>query len=120
MYKIIFYTDKRGESEVGEYIANLQKKSDKDSKIKVNKIISYIDMLSEKGIKLGQKYVKHLRNDIWELRPLRDRILFAYISNNIYILLNVFIKKTQKTPEREIKKAEQLLKDFISRGDLDG
>ncbi len=120
MYKIIFYTDKKGKSEVRDYISNLQMKKDKDSRIKANKIISYIDMLSEKGVKLGKKYVKHLRNDIWELRPLRNRILFEYISNNIFILLSIFIKKTQKAPEREIEKAEQILKEFMNRSDKNG
>lgn len=72
-------------------------------------------MLSLNGLRLGEPYIKHLDNDIWELRPLRDRILFAYWDNNRFILLSIFMKQTQKTPQREIDKAKRNLEDFIKR-----
>ena len=112
MYDIEIYEDKNGKSEVGEYIKGLQKKNDKDSKIKFNKIIAYIRLLKKHGLLLGTPYIKHLDSDIWELRPLRDRILFAYWDNNKFILLSQFIKRTQKTPQREIEKAKRLLDDY--------
>lgn len=74
-------------------------------------------MLSLNGLILGEPYIKHLNNDIWELRPLRDRILFAYWDNNNFILLSTFMKQTQKTPQREIEKAKRNLKDFIRRSE---
>ena len=73
-------------------------------------------MLRENGLSIGEPYIKHLDNDIWELRPLRDRILFAYFDNNKFILLSIFIKQTQKTPQREIEKAKKLLEDYKKRG----
>lgn len=115
MYQIIFYQDSRGTSEVEEYIVNLNKKKTKDSHIKLNKIISYMRMLKEQGLSLGTPYIKHLDNDIWELRPLRDRILFAYWDNNKFIILSQFIKRTQKTPKREIEKAKSYLEDYKKR-----
>lgn len=33
-----------------------------------------------------------------------------------FVLLSVFIKRTQKTPRNEIIKAKKLLKDFLKRG----
>ncbi|MBR3186480.1 MAG: type II toxin-antitoxin system RelE/ParE family toxin [Lachnospiraceae bacterium] len=42
--------------------------------------------------------------EIWELRPLRNRILFAAWVNDSFVLLSHFMKKTQKTPKREIEK----------------
>lgn len=74
-------------------------------------------LLKEKGLLIGEPYIKHLQNDIWELRPLRDRILFVYCENNTFILLSIFIKKTQKTPQREIEKAKRLLKDYKNRSE---
>ena len=62
-------------------------------------------------------YIKHLDTEIWELRPLRDRILFAYWDNNKFILLSYFMKQTQKTPPREIEKAKRLLKDYKNRSE---
>lgn len=118
MHQIIFYTDNNGRSEVYEYLKELKNKSNgKDAKIKLNKITAYINQLSKKGVSLGEPYIKHLENDIWELRPLRDRILFAYLDNNNFIILSYFMKKTQKTPSREIEKAKRLLKDYINRSE---
>ena len=59
---------------------------------------------------MGEPYIKHLEKDLWELRPLRDRIIFAYLDENKIILLTHFIKSTKKTPRREIKRAYKLLK----------
>lgn len=117
MYKIIFYKDSKDKSEVQKYILSLKKRTDKNSKVKFCKIISYIDILSKYGITAGEPYMKYIDNDIWELRPLRDRILFAYFENNSFILLNMFMKKTRKTPQKEIDKAKRFLKDWRDRNE---
>ena len=107
MYQIIFYYDKNGKSEVQDYINYLREHSNsKDNKIKLSKITAYMRMLMHNGLSLGTPYIKHISNDIWELRPLKDRIFFAYIDNNNFILLSHFIKQTQKTPRKEISKAK--------------
>lgn len=76
-------------------------------------------MLRYNGLNIGETYVKKLDNEIWELRPTRDRILFASWHNNKFILLNIFMKQTQKTPKREIEKAKKMLKDYIKRSEED-
>ena len=65
------------------------------------------------------RYVKHLDGDIWELRPIRDRILFAAWDGNKFILLHHFIKKTQKTPKRKIDQAKHNLADYMERSKQD-
>lgn len=116
MHSIYFYKDKSGKEPVKDYLEELATKNDKDSRIKLNKIRDYIKTLSEYGTQAGEPYVKHLDGDIWELRPLRDRILFVSWVNGSYILLHQFMKKTQKTPAREIEKAKRELADLIERG----
>ena len=117
MYTIEFYEDKNGKNEIEEYLQKLQRKPSKDNNIKFKKITSYIDNLSIYGLALGEPYIKHLDGEIWELRPLRDRILFASWCNNKFILLSIFMKQTQKTPKKEIEKAKKLLKDYKDRSD---
>ena len=117
MYTIEFYEDKNGRSEIEEYLKQLQNNPNKDNNIKFKKITSYIDNLSIYGLSLGEPYIKHLDNEIWELRPIRDRILFASWCNNKFILLNIFMKQTQKTPQREIEKARRMLEDCMKRRD---
>ena len=77
MYKVNFYRDKNGKQPVKEYLQELKNKGGKDSKIKFNKINDYIEVLSKYGTYAGEPYIKHLEGDIWELRPLSDRILFV-------------------------------------------
>lgn len=117
MYEIIFYEDKNKRSEIKEYIKSLQENKNKSNNIKFNKIISYMRWLQEKGLNIGEPYIKYLNNDIWELRPLRDRILFAYCDNNKFILLSIFVKQTKKTPVKEILKAQRLLEDYKKRSE---
>lgn len=115
MHKINFYKDKNGKEPVAEYIEKLASKKDKDSRIKLQKIRDYIKILSEKGTSAGEPYVKHIDGEIWELRPLRDRIFFVSWVNNNYVLLHHFMKTTNKTPAREIEKAKRELADLKER-----
>ena len=118
MYQIKFYADKKGNKPVLEYLEGLLAKKDKASRIKGNKIKDYLDLLKEFGLSLGEPYVKHLDGKIYELRPLKDRILFAAWTGNSFILLSHFVKKTQKTPPKEIEKAKKSLAEILER-DLD-
>ena len=115
MYNITFYRDKKGNEPVRDYIISLKAKSTKDSLIKLQKIQDYLNVLKQNGTRAGMPYVRHLDGDIWELRPLKDRILFFAYNGNDIILLSQFRKMTQKTPQREIKKANKLMKDYLER-----
>ena len=116
MYEVHFYQDANGNQPVKEYLDKLEEKSikSKDARIKYNKIDQYIGILMEHGTAADEPYVKHLDGEIWELRPLRDRILFfAWDGSH-------FMKRTQKTPKREIEKAKRLMEDFRERSREDG
>ena len=117
MFKISFYKDKNGNEPVKEYINSLQAASStsKDSRIKLKKIVEYIDVLARNGSIAGVPYIKHIEDDIWELRPLRDRIFFFCWQGDRFILLHHFQKKTNKTPKREIEQAKRNQIDFIER-----
>ena len=117
MYDVIFYSDSKGNEPIAEFITELRQKSyaDKNARINFNKIVAYIDILCEKGTRAGESVTKHLDGDIWELRPLDNRILFAYYNDNLFILLHNFIKKTNKIPPRELDQAKRNLKDYIER-----
>lgn len=115
MYEIIFYEDANGNNPVLEYLKSLAKSNGKDSRIRLKKAQDYINALKTYGATLGEPYMKHLDGEIWELRPVGDRILFAAFVNNKYVLLHQFQKKTQKTPPREIERAKKELADFKER-----
>ncbi len=116
MYEIEFYEDKNGKSEVADYIKKLNTKAtSKECRVNFNKIVAYMDMLEELGTRVGEPVTKHLDGEIWELRPLKNRFLYAYYKDNRFIILHHFIKKTQKTPKHEIEQAKRNLKDYLER-----
>ena len=107
MYKVYFYQDKNGKQPVKEYLDRLEKKSlkSKDARIKYNKFDQYIAISRKYGIAAGGgPFIKHLDGEIWELRSLRDRILFFAWYNDSFILLSCFMKNTKKHRREKSKK----------------
>lgn len=115
MFEIVFYQDRNGNEPVKRYIKELKAKKDKDSRIKSSKIQDCMRILNEHGTRAGERFVKHIEGEIWELRPLSDRVLFAAWYGKSFVLLHVFVKKTQKTPQREIDQAKRNLADMKER-----
>ena len=90
--------------------------------------IEYALSLLETQDKVSKKFVKYLRNDIYELRAEYEsniyRVFFIFDDGrsssgrlqgkNVVMLFNGFQKKTQKTPEKEINKAIQLKKEYYA------
>ncbi|MBQ7883470.1 MAG: type II toxin-antitoxin system RelE/ParE family toxin [Phascolarctobacterium sp.] len=104
-FNIHFYKSDSGREPVKEYLEILkQSKNTQDQKL-LMEISMYLTLLSERGSSLGTPYVKHLRNDLWELRPKSDRIIYCTIKNNNIYLLHNFKKTSQKTPIKEIRTA---------------
>ena len=66
------------------------------------------------------KFFKKLNKDIWEFRvrfsSKQIRLLAFWDKrdkeNTLVIATNGFTKKTQKTPKKEIEKAEQIMKKY--------
>ena len=122
MYSIEFYEDESGYSEIADYIKRLKRKSikSKESRIQFNKIVAYFDLLEEMGSRVGEPVTKHLDGDIWELRPLKHRFLYAYYEKGKFIILHHFIKKSKKLPKRELEQAKRNLKSWMERVNKDG
>lgn len=115
LYKVYFYKSRNGKTPVLDYLQILAEKKNKNSRIKLNKIQDAIQTLKMFGTFAGEPFVKHLDGNIWELRALRDRIFFVAWADNSFVLLHHFMKKTQKTPKREIERAKREFTDLIER-----
>lgn len=92
-------------------------KKSNDSRINLNRASNYIKVLEEMGTRAGEPFMKHLDGEIWELRPIRNRIFFAAANANGFVLLHHFQKSTQKTPAREIEQAKRELADYLERSE---
>jgi phage-related protein len=120
MYEIEIYEDEKGDSPITEFIETLNRnaKTNKQERVRLKKIAEYIELLKAFGTRAGLPATRHIEDDIWELRPNNDRVLFAYWKDKRFLLLHHFVKKTKKTPRREIEKAKHNLKDFLERQGL--
>ncbi len=69
--------------------------------------------------KEGLQAARHVRGEIYEVRAAGNkrilRILFAAEGKRIFLALEGFAKKTQKTPPSKIRLAERRLRDWRSR-----
>jgi phage-related protein len=73
-----------------------------------------IEQLGFEG--LPRDSVKHLEDKLWELRIIgRDgisRAIYVTASGRRVVVVRVFIKRTQKTPPRELELARQRAKEI--------
>lgn len=111
MYHVTFYTNKKGNPPVKDYLLELR---DDDYSL-FEHIVSYIRLLEDKGTWLGMPYVKHLGDGIWELRPMSERILFFVDDGGTIILLLHFHKKSKKTPSKKIETAKKRRKYYLMK-----
>lgn len=75
-------------------------------------ISGYIDLFTLNGFAMTSKYLKKIDRNLWELRPGSIRVLFGVVGSEA-IITNIFKKKTQQTPRKEIKTAKNRLKEYI-------
>ena len=83
---------------------------------KVQEKIQYGLLLLQTQERLSKKFVKLLRDDIYELRIENNsniyRVFFIFEEGSIVVLFNGFHKKTQKTPTSELEKAIKIKKAY--------
>ena len=83
------------------------------------KIFMALEFLEEKGPMLREPFSKPLGEGIFEVRAKQgtdiSRVLYFFVVGKKVILTNGFVKKTQKTPPREIEKAKRYRADHQQR-----
>jgi len=88
--------------------------------LKIQEKIEYVLDLVRFERQVPKKFYKLLENTdgIWEIRVITTfksiRILCFHDDGNLVVLTNCFLKKTQKTPKKEIEKAEKLKKEYFT------
>lgn len=109
---VIYYEDLHGRIPVKDFIHAL-------SEVPKDKVFRAIRPLVEFGLGSYLLNTKKLvGTPLWEVRVLgKDsiRIFFAVVVNGIILILHGFVKKTQKTPSREIGVAMKRLEEWKLR-----
>jgi len=111
MNKIFFYKTTREKELITDFIDSFPNKI-------VDKIRSEIRLLEEYGLSLlSTSKIKKISGSLglYELRikaSVQIRLFFVFVKPNIFLIVHGFIKKTNKTPKKEIKTAISRLKEF--------
>ena len=76
------------------------------------------ELIQTHGIeRVREPHVKHIEGRLWEIRLIgRDGIARAFYvtaSGRRVVIVRVFVKKTQKTPRREIDLALERVKEVV-------
>lgn len=88
------------DSKVEKFISSLEKQT-------IAKVLRTIDLLEKFGPQLSMPHSKKVTASLFELRTRGQqelRIFYCFHKGVIY-LLSGFIKKSQKTPQKELNKA---------------
>jgi phage-related protein len=106
-FDVVFFETENGKQPVKEFIKKLSKEDQKE-------VGADIRVVQDK-FPIGLPLVKKLKPELWEIRSsIKDgvnRVFFTFTGGKI-ILLHAIVKKTQKTPLKEIDVALERLKEF--------
>ncbi len=111
-FRVVFYEKENGEVPAEDFLYSL------DAKMSA-KMARTIAALQEHGNELREPYSKHLVDGIFELRAQVatniSRALYFFTVGKTIIITHGFIKKTQRTPPREIELAKAYRTDYLRR-----
>ena len=113
MRKIIFYRTTSGQNPIEDFLDQLPAKSAQ----KVTWVLKLVEELDQ----VPSNYFKKLVNtqNLWEIRASAGSNIFRLIGffdgPNIVVVAHGFRKKTQTTPKRAIKIAEERKKEYFRR-----
>ena len=115
-FEVEFYKTENGKEPIAEFLDSLDNKM-------AAKLVGLMEILEEKGPELRMPYSEHLEEGIFELRCKQGsnitRVLYFFFVGQKIIMTNGFVKKTQKTPPKEIKLAKERRADWMRRHEED-
>ena len=113
MFEVEFYEDDKGSSPAYDFVMSMGNR-----KLQA-KIVGSLEVLADKGNSLREPYSKHLEDGIFELRcrVARDiaRLLYFFDGGKVVVVTNGFVKKTRKTPAKEISLAKSRRASYLER-----
>ena len=109
MFDIRFFTTQSGREPVQEFI----RAEDQKARDKIYEVLTYLQTY---GFHLPTPYLRRMSGTkhLWELRikyQKQYRIFLARIDEQTIVLLHAIIKKTQKTPQRDLELARRRLRE---------
>ena len=77
--------------------------------------LRYVELMENQGIDLRAPHSESMGGGLFELRPKGPegigRVFYCTVSGSTIVVLHSFVKKTQKTPQKEITIARRRLQE---------
>ena len=109
MYEVVFYERANGEAPVQEFLDSLPVKLRE-------KTLRSLTLLQELGPQLRGEETEYVRDGLFELRTKFEsgitRVFYFFFVGRTIVVTGGFIKKSQKTPRREIERALRCKRDW--------
>jgi phage-related protein len=115
-WTVELYATENGDEPVRDFLATLPQKH-------LIKALWEIDLLEKLGTTIHEPYAKPIKGDeykgLWELRIKigsdSSRVFYFLPLGHTFILLHGFLKKSNKTPKRELDTAKKHMEDHLRR-----
>jgi len=104
MWKVTFYSEKV-EKEILKFPAGI-----------LANLLHILEMIEDLGPHLGNPHTASMGDGLFEIRAKGKegigRSFFAIVVKHEIVILHSFVKKSQKTPKKELDKARKRLKEL--------
>ena len=114
--KLALYLSKWRNIEKIEFYSKYFEKFYSTLDVKVQDKFIWTFQLIEEIERVPDKYLKHVEDGIYEIRVKHGSNIYRAFSffdgQKLVITINGFVKKTQKTPKEEIKRAIKIRQDY--------
>ena len=106
--RVFFYRSENGNEPVREWLKELRKED--------RRAVGEDIKTAQFGWPLGMPLIRKIEKDMWEVRSnITDGIAktFFTVKGDTMVLLHGFVKKSQETPQNELKTARRRLRNIF-------
>lgn len=111
-FNVIFYNRVEGDKPIVSFMEELNVKLRR-------KAIDSLSVLEEYGNELREPYSKSMGKGLFELRVTFGndtiRIFYFFQTDFNIVVTSGYVKKTERTPQRELSRARKYMKDYLRR-----
>lgn len=117
MYSVYFYRDRNGREPASDYIATVSSGKGLINRLRRLQILDAMNLLRRQGTVSRMPFVRHVFDNLWELRLLCDRILFLEWLPGTYVILHGYNWRTCENSRREYIRTRTALSEVMCQGD---
>jgi phage-related protein len=109
-WEVVALCDQRGSCPVLDFLGGL----DKSLRSLCNRMLGLLrEYVTYHGPPRSIERCRHLEDGIWEFKTGQLRVLWFYDQDRVIVCTHGFMKKTRKTPRREIRQAKELRERYL-------